>query len=24
MLRINQVLGFEREPAWITFEKLLR
>jgi len=24
MLRINQALGFEREPAWITFEKLLR
>jgi mycothiol synthase len=23
MLRINQALGFEREPAWITFEKLL-
>jgi GNAT superfamily N-acetyltransferase len=22
MLRINQALGFEREPAWITFEKV--
>ena len=23
MLRINEALGFRREPAWITFEKKL-